>query len=274
MGVPAAQQRLMPDQLARSIAGTIAEAKPEDAAKQLQAVADEFGPYWPKAFRQMGKLIDGHARVAATVADKGSAALLIEGSRQDVGALRKAVGVQDGILGIAQAVADDGRVQDLATSLSQRAGGSGTATQVAKSIEVLALQRMRTFGEDQATATETAIQKVVTDRYDFGSGVRPFRVPRSAGDVDAISTGARGFQASLKVDDVDAPPDAGEARESYTDAVRRNGYWVTNDDETGAILYSERGVPVTKGGKPISRTWGELGRGADDAPWRSFEGLR
>jgi hypothetical protein len=247
--------------MAIAVAGQIKGAKPETAAKTLRETADSFGPYWNQAFRQMSKHLDGNARVAAIVPDQKEAALIIEGARQSVPALRKALGVKDGDDGIAKAVADDDRMKDLATSLSQRAGGSGTATQVAQSIEVLALQRMRVYGEDQSTATERAIEKVIGEKYDFARvGARPFRVPREVGDASTVEAGARGFQANIKAGAVDAPPDAAtdEQKSSYADAVRRNGYWVTNDDETGAVLYNERGVPVTRKGKPITLKWSDL----------------
>ncbi len=278
MGVSANQRAPMPHQMAIAIAGGIKAAKPEIAAAELQKAASEFGSYWPQAFRQMSKHLDGNAKVAAIIPDLKEAALLIEGSRQPVEALRKANGVKTN--DISDTVANDDRVRNLAVSLSQRAGGSGTAIQVAKSVEVLALSRMRAYGEDQNTATEHAIQKVVGDRYAFGSaGSRPFRVPRQAGDVDAIETGARGLQTTLKLDDVDLPAaPAGlvtdEVRKSYVDAVRRNGYWVTDDNESGLILYNERGVPVTRNGQPIRATWSELQRAEDKAPWRAFEAFR
>lgn len=278
MGVPANQRAPMPHQMAIAIAGGIKAAKPETAAAELQKAASEFGSYWPQAFRQMSKHLDGNAKVAAIIPDLKEAALLIEGSRQSVEALRKANGVKAS--DISDTVANDDRVRNLAVSLSQRAGGSGTAIQVAKSVEVLALSRMRAYGEDQNTATEHAIQKVVGDRYAFGTaGSRPFRVPRQAGDVDAIETGARGLQTTLKLDDVDLPAaPAGlvtdEVRKSYVDAVRRNGYWVTDDNESGLMLYNERGVPVTRNGQPIRATWSELQRAEDKAPWRAFEAFR
>lgn len=265
MGVPASEQGLMPHQMSRAIAGSIKGAKPEDAAKQLQTVATTFGPYWNHAFRQMSNLLDGHMKVAAIVPDSISAALLVEGSRQPVAALRKALGVKDNDIGIARAVADDNRVKALATSLSQRAGGSSTATQVSASIEVLALQRMRAYGEDQGTATEAAIKSVVEDKYDFAQvGRRAFRVPRdSGGDAERIGDGARGFQARITGEGIDLPGDIKgslpqDTRAAYVSALQRNSYWVTNDDETGAILYSERGVPVTRGGEPVSLTWAQL----------------
>lgn len=280
MGIPANQRAPMPHGMAIAIAGGVKGAKPENAAKELQAAAEQFGSYWPQAFRQMSKHLDGHAKVAATVVDQKEAALLIEGSRQSVAALRKANGVKDGDDGIQRAAAEDPRVADLTVSLSQRAGGSATATQLIQSIEVHALTRMRVYGESQATATENAIQKIVGDRYDFARpGGQAFRVPKAAGDVSAIEAGARGVRQSIDLTDVDMPGVPAGAvveplKQSYIAAIRRNGYWVTNDDETGAILYSEYGVPVTKGGKPVAATWDELQRGEGKAPWRAFEAFR
>lgn len=280
MGIPANQRAPMPHGMAIAIAGGIKGAKPENAAKELQAAAEQFGSYWPQAFKQMSKHLDGHARVAATIVDQKEAALLIEGSRQKVETLRAVSGVKNGDDGIQVAAVADPRVADLTLSLSQRAGGLATATQLIQSIEVHALTRMRVYGESQATATENAIQKIVSDRYDFArTGGQAFRVPKAAGDVSAIEAGARGVRQSIDLTDVDMPGVPAGAvveplKQSYIAAIRRNGYWVTNDDETGAILYSEYGVPVTKGGKPVAATWDELQRGEGKAPWRAFEAFR
>lgn len=268
-GIPKAFQSLLPKQQAQNIAGQINGAKPEEAAKILRSMAETFGPYWTPAFKQLGKELDANMRIAATVDDPQAAALIVEGSRQPVTELRKAVGVKNDDTGIGQAVASDDRVIALATSLSQRAGGSGTATQVQASIELLALQRMRSFGEDQATATEAAIKRVVGDKYAFGgsggfgrAATRSYRIPKQAGDADAINRAALQIQSTLPVQELDLPRDVpGSLKkytaETYVNAVRREGYWVTNDDESGVILYAGN-VPVTVGGKPVERTWSEL----------------
>lgn len=269
LGIPRDKQRLMPNELIWSMSGAVKSSKPEEAAKVMSATAEAFGPYWNQAFREMSKNLDGHLRVSATVKDSVSAAMLVEGSRQSVTALRKAAGVKEDDKGIGQAVASDDRVIALATSLSQRAGGSGTATQIQASIELLALQRMRSLGEDQASATEAAIQRVVGDNYAFGGGggfgraaTRSYRIPKQAGDADVINRAALRIQSTLPVQELDLPRDVPGSLKKYTaeaygNAVRREGFWVTNDDESGVILYAGN-VPVTVGGKPVQRTWSEL----------------
>jgi hypothetical protein len=264
LGIPRDQQRLMPNQLIWSMSGALKSSKPEEAAKIMRATAESFGPYWNQAFREMSKNLDGHLRVSATVKDTVSAAMLVEGSRQSVTALRKAAGVKDDDTGIAYTVAQDPRVTSLATSLSQRAGGSATATQIQSSIELLALARMRTAGEDQQTATEAAIKAVVDDRYGFAQvGRRPFRVPVDAGDPSSIADSAQQIRNGISAKNIDLPDSLrgslkANDRNAYLSAIQRNGYWVTNDDESGAVLYSERGVPVTVEGKPVEYTWKQL----------------
>jgi hypothetical protein len=277
LGIPTSQQAAMPHGFATAFAGSINSAKPEDAAKQLQGAEASFGPYWNKAFLQMRKLLDGNVKVAATVKDRVSAALLVEGSRQSVSALRRAAGVKDDDTGIAYAVSQDPRVAKLATSLSQRAGGSGTATQIQSSIEVLALSRMRVYGESQSAATDAAIQRVVGDRYDFGVvGNRPFRVPNDVANAEMVSAGATDIRNKVATKGLDLPYGYNMPKSwfdySYAASIQRNGYWVTNDDESGAVLYSERGVPVTVNGKPLQYTFKELeSRGRLPVAVRSME---
>jgi len=278
MGVPVSQQKAMPDQLARSLAGRITGAKPEEAGEALKEVETMFGPaYWGAAMKQMAPMLDGHMRVAPIIKDPVQAALLISGARAaatsekggaGIDALRKSQGVTaSGDKSISAIVAGDRRVNSLVTSIVQRNDPLNYATQIPQSIEVLALSRMRTYGESMEAATEAATKTIVEDNYHTGGvGTRPWRIPKTAGDVAQIEAGAQRVQMSVKPENLDLPgdqPGATNTPESYASAVRRNGYWVTNDDETGAILYSERGVPVTVKGKPVEWKWGEFRGKAD-----------
>lgn len=262
----------MPNDLAIRIAADIKSAPPEKAVAKLKSWQEQFGPYWNKAFYQMSNHLDAHMRVAATIDDPKEAATLIETTRAadpkagGIEAIRKANGVKAGEQGIAFAVANDDRMKSLATSLSQRAGGQALSSQIVSSVEALALGRMSQRGEDQTTATEAAIKTVIGDKYNFGTvGSRTFRIPKGV-DETAVEAGAQHVVMNLKPEVLDLPRDipgaaVAETAKAYVSALRRNSFWVTNDDETGAILYNERGVPVTVKGKPIERTWAQLGEG-------------
>lgn len=274
LGIPAQEQKLMPEQLANHFAGQVSGAAPEDAAKVLKSIEAQFGPsYWGAAMKQLAPKLDGHARIAPVIKDSVQAALLISGSRAvdpkagggGIDQMRKAAGVTGaGDNSITAVVASDQRVKNLVSSISQRNDRLNYAGQIPQSIEVLALQRMRVYGEDKDTATEGAIKHIVQENYDSGTaGSRPFRIPKGSGDVDHIERAARVWQNNLKPEVLDVPADnastpKGATAQGYASAIARNGYWVTNDEETGVILYSERGVPVTVKGMPIERMWSDL----------------
>lgn len=268
MGVPAAQQWVMEHDRARAIAGQINGAKPEQAAKELKSIGAQFGAFWPQAYGQMSKLLDGHMRVAATIDDAGQAAVLIEASRQPLEALRKTVSPPTGDEAIPRVAALDSRVQAMVRSVAMSGGGGAKLSdQIVPSIELLAMERMRRFGESADKATEVAITTIIDQKYDFGEiNSTPFRVPRRGNDVPLVERGAATAQSNIKAEDFEALDLPGQVQgtvgvenaEDYASAVRRNGYWVTSKDEAGAYLFSERNVPVTIKGKPVFRTWAEL----------------
>lgn len=254
LGIPIVQQRLMPDELARSLAGQIKGAPPEKAAETLNAVAQQFGPYWPKAFRQMSQMLDPASKVAATIDDSATAALLIETSRQKFDELLRTTGVKRS--DILQQILGDQRWLDF-TSIAKREGGSQTANDVFQAVQTLALGRMRAFQEDQTTATDKAIGSIIGNKYDFAYSAngQAFRVPKGR-DFARIQGAARDALDALTGDGIDVPgllpgQTRADGIDRYMSAVHRNGYWVTNDDESGVVLYNERGVPVTAHGKPV-----------------------
>lgn len=265
LGIPITQQRLMPDEMARSIAGQIRGAAPEKAAQTLNGVAQQFGSYWPKAFRQMSRLLDPASKVAATIDDSATAALLIETSRQPQAELEKTLG----LTGTAKTamltqIQNDENWKDLAYSLGQRQGGSQTANDIFQAVQTLALGRMRAFQEDQTTATDKAIKAIIGDKYDFAysSNGQAFRVPKGH-DFARIQGAARDVLDTLAPDGIDVPgllhgQTRADGLDKYMSAVHRNGYFVTNDDETGVILYNERGVPVTRNNVPLEFRFDQL----------------
>lgn len=275
LGIPALSGRregLMPVNLARNIAGNIASAPPGEAYKQLQSWGDQFGPYWNKAFRQMSNLLPPSMKVAAIMPDPAAASLLIETSRQDPNKIRKALDVPaSGANSLAHIIATDPEMIDLRQSLSQRQGGGGTADAVAQSVETLALGLMQTQGiTSMSEAVDTALKRVIKDKYAIGHvNDRPFHVQANR-DIGPIEQGAAAIMQGMKPGDFDLPPDVprgmtrDDANAQWATAIRDNGYWVTNDDASGLILYAARngglGVPVKIKGKPVMHTWDELQR--------------
>lgn len=267
LGIPENQQRLMPDSMERSIAQRIASAPPDKAHQVLQQEAAAFGPYWSKAFRQMSKLLDPNTKVAAVMDDPASASLLIATSRQEPTKLRKALDVpQTGDKSITQLIAADDRMRDFRMSASQLPGGGKNADDLYAATEVLALGYMQSRGMNIGEATEAAIKATFADKYAFGyTNSRPFHVQRGR-DVNRIERGARAV-----LDDL---PAEGLAVPGALSAIKRNGYWATNHNASGLILFNERGAPVLRNGKPVELKWDDLERAAEGAPWRSFEAFR
>lgn len=272
VGIPAAKQRLMPDTMARAIAGNITGAPPGQAYKQLQNWANQLGPYWNQGFRQMSKLLPPSMKVAAIMPDQQAASLLIEGSRQDQAKLSKSLDLPaSGADSLAGIITTDPRVTDLRSSLAQRRGGIGTGQDVATSIEILAKTYMATNAMTKGEAVDTAIKRVIDDKYAIGYvNDRPFHV-QSGRDVGAIEKGATRKVQEIGPGIIDLPDvprgmTRQDAERQWLSSVHDNSYWVTNDDASGLILYSQKGVPVTINGQAISWTWDQLQEASVDKP--------
>lgn len=282
LGIPSLANRregLMPVAMARTVAGNIASAAPQQQYQQLQSWATQFGPYWNKAFRQMSTLLPPAAKVAAIMPDGASAALMLETAHQDQTKLERALDLPStGSGSISNAIATDTRMQDLRASLSQRRGGGATADAMAQSAAILARGLVQTRGQGVGPAVETAISRVIADKYRFGRvNDRPFHVQQDR-DIDAIETGAVTIMQGLANGVLDLPQvPKGMTKEAadkqLAAAIKNNGYWATNDDVSGLILYSERGVPVTIGGKAVSYTWDQLQAASVKTPGRPSESV-
>lgn len=128
--------------------------------------------------------------------------------------------------------------------------------------------------------------KMINDEYDFKG---TYRVPKSAGaNVDDVDAGLKSALGSAQTQahagtgiadaDLIVPksysglgPD--DQKRAYVANIQRQGHWVTNSSETGAVLYDEQGSPVWqkgKGGQPqmVGMSWkdaaasGVVARGA------------
>jgi hypothetical protein len=118
-------------------------------------------------------------------------------------------------------------------------------------------------GDTPEAAAKRAAKVVIMDNYDFSD---TFRVPVSADlPADTAENATRGALASMDFKDIAIPrgfASIEDNRRQYADAIKNNGYWSTNGDETGLILMAPNGVIVERvNGQVVELLWDEM-RGA------------
>lgn len=153
-------------------------------------------------------------------------------------------------------------------------GDQSVATEVNNSVATLALQYVNRQNLDYKDAIRKAAHDVILDRYTINSvNGGSFRVPTSL-DGDAIERGAGKALEELaaKSSDlyaVDYKHLGEHAPKMYGSLLKAAGRWQTAGDESGLVLFMGGNVVRDKDGKPITRTWAELGKLSKD--WQERE---
>ncbi len=108
-------------------------------------------------------------------------------------------------------------------------------------------------GYDMGTAVERASQEIILGRYDVAGGVR---IPLGQ-NTKVIRTGLTKAKEAVLLKMKLAKGDDSIRHEQEKQLVR-NGYFVTNEDESGVVLFSGYRVYEDSEGKEIGYTWKEL----------------
>lgn len=243
------------EQLATQFNQQIAAGGTENAATLIEGMQAQWGKNFGAVIQQVGNKLPPEAQVIATGLPKDLAehvaAIAPISSKELVAGLEKGQADE-----IQQAVA--GEMTDFAASLQHQAGGISTYNTLYQTAVRAATGYVR-----QGVSPKEAAQKVaagiVNDKYDFAG---TYRIPKEL-DTSAVRHGAQAALETIKGADLlplpglrgVTPEDNASQMEA---AVRSNGEWVTNNDESGLMLtvngYALRG----KDGKPVMKSWQEL----------------
>lgn len=142
-------------------------------------------------------------------------------------------------------------------------GDSSVPYTLNHSVNILALQyMMRGYEADEAV--EKAANEIVLSRYALvGSRTHTFRVP-AAFDTGAVESGATAELRRVVAEPSNLllPPSGGmdhrTAARRYAEWIEREGYWVTDSEESGLILFIADRAVRGADGDVIRRTWDEL----------------
>lgn len=237
-----------------------------DPVASLAQLSSLMGKHWPVVNKQLSK--DGNfsttmAIVASGMKQRSGNLLLEAGKDKDFSKKSESILVIKGTTKTEFESLINKEMSEFNRTFL--AGGDSDFPYVFnQSVKNLALQYMMQEGYETNEAVSKAANEVALNRYSVvGTGTRVFRVPADQ-NPDSIWEGA---EASL--DALAAKPSslqtikykqmgANRTDVQYANMVRKNGYWVTNGDESGVVLFVGGQVVRDKSGNVISRTWDEL----------------
>jgi hypothetical protein len=261
LGVPDYQQRVLTNAEAGEAVRKLTTSDPEtmNVAQQMSGMANSYGDLWPKVFGELvQKGLPGHYQVLATMdrpEQAGAAADL-----QSMFALAKKKGgiheLEKGLGTIVKDVNDalPGQLQDFMGTTAFNAGGAELYGHVEDAAKLLAYQyAMR--GQSGATAAKNAVAAIIDAKYDING---TYRTPKEL--TSTIKPAARGVVNNLTADDL-APIGGNpsmtdqQRRAGLLSAVRSDGAWLNNADESGIVLtymaQGRRQPVIGKDGQPI-----------------------
>jgi hypothetical protein len=289
----AEQQRLFPndapkllshdmnDHIGAAVSGiTSGPEGAQQAATILSSYAQIGGKYWPQLSQELfqAKTLNANQFVASSLyAKPGASALAAELLRASVVAPKDLVGMNAGKEDMtaekARAAANDAFAPLARTAIDGR-----DRVSVVGGYEE-ALSTLLQFRGNIGDAKDLA-KKMINDEYSFTTTLR---IPKAAqvntddvtaglqsslGRVTDASSGING--ANLIIPKSFSGLGPNDQKRAYVANIQARGRWVTNSDESGAVLHDENGNAVWqagKDGKPqlVGVSWADAAKAGSDA---------
>jgi hypothetical protein len=262
MGVPEAEQHVLPVQAAKTLAARIM-ANPETAPALMGSLEKQLGPTWHNVWRdvtQLGKLPAAYQAVGA-IGDGRQASLLAralaEPSKKPGETVADLVpdSARKGATSVDQIIKSDPTWTQFQASLMRQPGMTAAARDnILGAARTLAYANMVYGGAPDAETAAAAAVKAFTEGYSFDLPGGP-RVP--AAHAAAVSANARALLASLGADRVAIPALYGKpgqpAPDEYLDLLKAAPTWVTAPNEDALWLVDNGGRIVRdKAGAPLA----------------------
>lgn len=261
LGVPEADRRVLPKQRAADLVHQITSLDPKTASiiPALGEMEKQYGAMWPSVWADMVRTglpaqyaVLGTMTAPDQVGARGDAQrmLMMVAEKGGEANLRRAL-ESTGAPGAGNSakMIDDALGAALAPfqETTRFAGGPDQYRRVAEFVRNMAYS-YALQGATPNDAVRYAVDGVLKMRYDFDGTMR---VPRGQGPMAATVTHA--IQAKIGDNDVAIPPDAGPLaadQRARVAAAARNGFWVTNANDDGVVLYANY-QNINAGGIPI-----------------------
>lgn len=146
-------------------------------------------------------------------------------------------------------------------------GNNELATGYAQAVSDLALQYM--LGSGYATEPDKAIERAADElfgnNYEIArnrNSANPFRIPKRAGMPEFIENGAAAWLAKAELANFTYIPNqkfnSEKDRMMAQSVIRNEGYWITNQDETGLQLFVGSQPVLNDKGYPVNLDWATI----------------
>lgn len=249
MGIPEQDRRVLSKDGADVVVKQLGQMPPEKMADNLQALAQSYGKYWGRAYRELvGQHLPAEAQILGTM-DRPEDAMVRKDFATAVQTGRKTL--TDNLGPQMKKTIDDG----LQTALEPWArtelarGATDHNVQSMRSAAELLAYSYASRGMSPDKAATSAAQNMILNRYDVldQSGFSMYVPKGSGGQVNDVADRVRN---ALKVENIMDPGGAPELtpdqRKSAYLKKAQNGKWVLNEGGDGAVLLDEIGQPVMK----------------------------
>lgn len=259
LGLGDGETRILPKDTALTIANSI-EPKDgqsgEEAVANIQAQAEQWGPYWPKVWSEIAGNVGDAGRVVATMDPSQSmaAARLIEANRQKE-VLEKQT---SGTVGTDIKENIDSEFADFMETFAH-GGSTAEGLRYRQQAEILARDYV-VRGAQPDAAAKRAYKEIIDTAYDVTAGVR---IPKKF-DVEDVVSGADMAVRNIQPTDIDPVQDdlgaGADAQNQYLASIKNNHRWVNSPDGRGLALLDPYDRPVLKSGKPFTVTFDDLAK--------------
>lgn len=247
MGIPEQDRRVLSKDGADTVVKQLGQMPPEKMADNIQAMAQSYGKYWGRAFKELvGQHLPAEAQILGTM-DRPEDAVVRKDFAVAVQTGRKTL--TDNLGPQMKKTIDDGLQSALEpwarTELAR--GATDVNVQSMRSAAEMLAYSYASRGMDPSKAATAAAQGMVLNRYDVldQSG---FSLYAPKGQGSQVSDTGTQIKSALTVKDVidpgGAPELTSDQRKSAYLNKAKNGKWVLNEGGDGAVLLDEIGQPV------------------------------
>lgn len=261
--------RLFSNGDAQMLAATLTRSdSPLEAISQF---SQAMGGHWPQAVKEIARNLAPMYRLIAAGGMSPEAGRLIVRSLRDKDFDKKS----QELLGMEGTDVKEfrARAHEYLADLHFTFMGAGNQEMplaLEKAMGNLALQYMGTRGLNQKQALKLARDELVGKRWNLigqdinGEGNAPcLRLPRSLdGHAAQIEAGVKYLKANPQVEGLDMELPGPVKEESRAEILRRTlsrqGYWLTDKNEGGAVLFCNGRVVYGKDGNPVRKSFDEL----------------
>lgn len=244
----------------------------EGAGQMIRGLSEQWGSYWPVVYKQLSKDLPPAALIIGSGVDPLTEQILSRTATLKTEELKRGIESAD-ITDVNRRI--DEEFAEFGVTMNMQ-GGERTYATILDQAKRLAYVYMGQ-GTSVKDAAEKAYDALVGDKYTMAD---TYRVPVEY-DFRMVARAAE--QAKAEIDssqiEVAVPPGLTSefVNERVQSAIQREGYWVTNEDETGLVLFVNGSAVTDRNGNRITRTFEELtAEGAElpmDVEFRGGGGL-